>query len=250
MKNKLILLLLLIIISSCLRLTKKNTEWVLLFDGESTEGWRGYNAKVLPPGWIAKDGMLLFDPHLKDEQVYEGGRDIIYGIEEFDNFELLVEWKIPEGGNSGIFYHIKEGYSGPPAVAPEYQLIDDLNYAKLHDLTSYNAQFGSAEPAKLQDWQSTGADYAMYTPDSTQKKLNPAGEWNTSKIVFTPKKVEHWLNGKMVLSFVPWSVDWFKKRNSGKWKNAPDYGKFKTGFIGFQDHGSPLWFRNIKIKKL
>ena len=106
------------------------------------------------------------------------------------------------------------------------------------------------EPSDLQDWQKTAADYAMHTPDPAKKTLNPAGEWNSTKIVFTTEKVEHWLNGKMVLSFVPWSEDWNIKRNSGKWDGSPDYAKFKTGFIGFQDHGSDLWFRNIKIKKL
>lgn len=225
-------------------------DWITLFDGQTTEGWRGYNSKDMPPGWTAKDGMLMFDTELELEQDYEGGRDIIYGTEEFDNFELYVEWKIPEGGNSGIFYHIKEGYGGPPEVSPEYQLIDDANYATIHDLKSYNEQFGAAEPEKLQDWQSTAADYAMHTPDPAKKKLNPAGEWNSSKIVYTPERVEHWLNDQMVLSFVPGSADWNEKRNSGKWKDAPDYAKYKKGYIGFQDHGSSLWFRNIKIKKL
>ena len=164
--------------------------------------------------------------------------------------ELYVEWKIRKGGNSGIFYHIKEGYEGPHMIAPEYQLIDDQNYATIHDLKAYNESFGALEPEKLQDWQSTAADYAMHTPDTAEKVLNPAGQWNSTKIVFSTEKVEHWLNGKKVLSFVPWSEDWYKKRDSGKWKNAPDYGKFKTGYIGFQDHGSDLWFRNIKIKKL
>ena len=70
------------------------------------------------------------------------------------------------------------------------------------------------------------------------------------EIIFTDNLVEHWLNGKKVLSFVPWSDDWYKKKNSGKWDNMPDYGKFKSGYIGFQDHGSDLWFKNVKIKKL
>ena len=226
------------------------SEWIYLFDGETTDGWRGYNSEIMPPGWTAKDGMLMFDTELELEQNYKGGRDIIYGKEEFENFELYLEWKIPVGGNSGIFYHIKEGYGGPPEISPEYQLIDDLNYAQIHDLKSYNEQFGSMEPEKLQDWQKTAADYAMHIADETKKILNPPGEWNSSKIVFTPDKAEHWLNGKVVVSFVPWSKDWYIKRNSGKWNNAPDYGKFRNGYIGFQDHGSSLWFRNIKIRKL
>ena len=231
----------------------KNTsekEWTYLFDGKNLDGWRGYGLDSLPPGWTIKDSVLTFDTQLGLEQNYKGGKDIIYGAKEYDNFELYLEWKIPEGGNSGIFYHVKEGYSGPPVVSPEYQLIDDENYANIHNLKNYNAQFGVENPEELQDWQSTGADYAMHTPDKSQKQLNPAGEWNSAKIVFTPEKVEHWLNGKKILEFVPWSEDWKQKKQSGKWDNAPDYGKFKTGYIGLQDHSSPIWFRNIKIRSL
>ena len=225
-------------------------DWIYLFDGKTTEGWRAYNGEELPPGWVAKDGELTFDTELGLEQDYKGGKDIIYGVEEFENFEFYVEWKLPKGGNSGIFYHLKEGYNGPPDVAPEYQLIDDENYASIHDLTAYNTSLGYENPSELQPLQQTAADYAMYEADTTAKKLNPVGEWNSTKILFTPEKVEYWLNGKMVLSFVPWSEDWKQRKNAGKWKNSPNYGKFKSGYIGFQDHSSPIWFRNIKIKKL
>ncbi|MGA0374252.1 MAG: 3-keto-disaccharide hydrolase [Flavobacteriaceae bacterium] len=251
--RKIILSIAILSIWSCAESSKnKSSEWINLFDGSSLEGWRAYNGDQMPPGWKIVDGILTFTTAqiLEQDYDYKGSRDIIYGAEEFDNFELYVEWKIPPGGNSGIFYHVKEGYQGPSLVSPEYQLIDDENYAKIHDLTSYNTQFGVLNPSDLQDWQKTAADYAMYVPDTTQKVLYPPGQWNSSRIVFTPNNVEHWLNGKKVLSFVPWSEDWYKKRNSGKWNNAPDYGKYKTGYIGFQDHGSNLSFRNIKIKKL
>jgi hypothetical protein len=193
----------------------------------------------MPPGWKIVDSILTFTTAqiFEEDYDYTGSRDIIYGAEEFDNFELYVEWNIPKGGNSGIFYHLKEGYSGPPVVAPEYQLLDDENYAQIHNW-------------ELKDWQLTAADYAMHVADKTKKILYPPGQWNSSRIIFTPENVEHWLNGKKVLSFVPWSEDWEKRRNSGKWNDAPDYGKYKTGYIGFQDHGSNLSFRNIKIKKL
>ncbi|MDZ7605945.1 MAG: DUF1080 domain-containing protein [Cyclobacteriaceae bacterium] len=90
----------------------------------------------------------------------------------------------------------------------------------------------------------------MYAADDSQKQLNPVGEWNTTEIIFTPEKVEYWLNGKKVVSFVPWSDDWNARKKAGKWKDSPDYGRFKSGYIGLQDHASPIWFRNIKIKKL
>ena len=89
----------------------------------------------------------------------------------------------------------------------------------------------------------------MHPPDPG-KTLHPVGEWNSSKIVFTPKRVEHWLNGEMILSFVPWDEAWEEKKNSDKWKNSPAYGTFKKGYIALQDHASPIWFRNIKIRKL
>lgn len=224
-------------------------DWIVLFDGTSTEGWRGYNAETMPPGWVIEDKVLTFkDDGPATEVEYEGGKDIIYAAEQFDNFELQIEWKIPPGGNSGIFYHVKEGYSGPYEVAPEYQMIDDENYTKFHDICDYNKGLGY--DCNLQDWQSTGADYAMYPAPMNARNLKPAGEWNSTRIIFTKEKAEYWLNGKMVVDFVPWSEDWEAKKNSGKWSHAPDYGKFKTGYIGLQDHDSPLWFRNIKIKRL
>lgn len=263
MKKQISILLLLFVCISCKTENKKENidkvskkevkadDWIVLFDGTSTEGWRAYNGETLPPGWVAKDGALTFDTELGLEQDYKGGKDIIYGAEEFDNFEFYVEWKLPEGGNSGIFYHLKEGYNSPPEVSPEYQLIDDENYARIHDLTAYNTSLGYTEkPEELKPLQQTASDYAMHPANPEDKILHPVGEWNSSKIVFTPEKVEHWLNGKMVLSFIPWSEDWYEKKNSDKWKNSEDYGKFKTGYIGFQDHSSPIWFRNIKIKKL
>ncbi|WP_281542863.1 3-keto-disaccharide hydrolase [Maribacter aestuarii] len=262
MKHFKIILSLLVLFSACKedkKLEQSKTsaisenidEWIVLFDGESTDGWRAYNGETLPPGWVAKNGELTFDTELGLEQDYKGGKDIIYGAQEFDNFELHVEWKIPEGGNSGIFYHLKEGYDSPPEVSPEYQIIDDENYAKIHDLTAYNLSLGYTEkPEELKPLQRTASDYAMHPADTINKILYPTGEWNSTKIIFTPEKVEHWLNGKMVVSFVPWTDEWYEKKNSDKWKNSPDYGKYKSGYIGFQDHSSPIWFRNIKIKKL
>lgn len=248
MKNHIIIFLLVFSVFACTTENQSKTDspskiedpteqWIYLFDGKNMDGWRSYNGQSMPPQWVVKDGILTFDTALKKEENFEGGKDIIYAAEEFDNFELYLEWKIPEGGNSGIFYHTKEGYSSPYEVSPEYQLLDDLKWEEINNAT-------------LEEWQKTGADYAMYTPDIKQKIVKPAGEWNTSKIIFTPELAEHWLNGKKILSFVPWSKDWQDRKAKGKWKDFPDYAKFKTGYIGLQDHDSPLWFKNIKIKKL
>tara|TARA_X000001036_G_scaffold419585_1_gene439558 strand:- start:198 stop:953 length:756 start_codon:yes stop_codon:yes gene_type:complete len=251
MKTYLYLLASLFLLISCNN-NQNNKDWIYLFDGETTDGWRGYNSDELPPGWMAKDGMLMFEREgLQLEQDYDGGKDIIYAKDMYSEFEFYVEWKIPPGGNSGIFYHVQEGYDFPGDSSPEYQLIDDVNYTKFHDVTEYNNLFDVSEPEKLQDWQKTGANYAMHTvPEDVDKVLFPAGEWNSTTIVFTNEKVEHWLNGVKLLSFVPWSDEWNELKNTGKWKKSPDYGKSKTGYISFQDHGSSLWFRNIKIKKL
>lgn len=224
-------------VSKKVEATTAADDWVFLFDGTSTEGWRAYNGNSLPPQWVIKDGALTFDTDQKLESEHEGGNDIIYAAEQFENFELYWEWKIPEGGNSGLLYHIQEGDWSPPEVSPEYQMLDDLKWEVINNAT-------------LEDWQKTGADYAMYAPDKGQKIVKPAGEWNSSRIKFTPEEVEHWLNGKKIVSFVPWTADWERRKAEGKWKDFPKYGTFKKGYIGFQDHDSPLWLKNIKIRKL
>ena len=238
MKNQLIIVLLCVLWINCpgqaketsANTTEEEIEWITLFDGSSLEGWRGFNQDSLPSNWVIEDGTL--------KSLGTGGDiggDIVYAAREFDEFELCLEWKISPGGNSGIFYHVVEGaqYQAPYENAPEYQLIDDLEF-----------------PQPLEEWQKLAADYAMYPADTTVKEVKPAGEWNTSRIVFSLEKTAYYLNGKKVVEFVPWSEDWYTRRNSGKWDAYPDYGKTKTGLIGLQDHGSPIWFRNIRIRKL
>lgn len=208
---------------------EKDAGWRLLFDGQTTEGWRGFNESVIPTAWVVEEGTL--------KSLGAGGDlggDIVYD-EAFGEFELSVEWKISEGGNSGIFYHVVEGdqYKAAYETAPEYQVVDDLGF-----------------PEKLEEWQSLGADYAMYSADPATKKVKPAGEWNTSRIIFMNDHVEYWLNGQKTVEFTPWSDDWLERRNSGKWEDMPDYGKAKEGLIGLQDHGSFIWYKNIKIRKI
>ena len=216
---------------------KKESKWIDLFDGKSTDGGRAYNGEEIPTKWAAVDGELTFDTDLKLEDEWKGGGDIIYYLEEFEYFELYLEWKLPKGGNSGVFYNVQEGFQAPYAISPEYQLIDDLGWEEINN-------------AKLEEWQKAGSNYAMHEADLSKKQLNPAGEWNSSKILYTEKKVQHWLNGELLLEFEPYSKEWYLKRDSGKWDDYPDYGKFRKGYIALQDHDSPIWFRNIKIRKL
>jgi len=217
--------------------TNNNQDWIYLFDGKSTDGWRAYNGETITEKWAVIDGNLTFNTELKLEEDWKGGGDIIYYKEQFESFELYLEWKLPKGGNSGVFYNVQEGYEAPYAVSPEYQLLDDSGWEELNNAT-------------LESWQKAGADYAMYEPDLSKKKLNPAGQWNNSRIVYTPEKAQYFLNGELLLEFVPFSEDWYERRNSGKWDNFPDYGKYKKGYIALQDHDTPIWFKNIKIKKL
>ncbi len=208
---------------------EKDQGWQLLFDGLSTEGWRGYGQEDFPEGWTVEEGWL--------KALGKGGDiggDLVYGAEEFGEFELYLEWKIADGGNSGVFYHIvdEDKHDAPYFTAPEYQVIDQIGF-----------------PEKLEAWQSIGGDYGMYTPDF-EGVVKSAGEWNSTRIVFTEDKVAYYLNGKQTLAFDPWSEEWEKRKAEGKWKDYPEYGKAKSGYIGLQDHGSETWFRNIKIRKL
>lgn len=208
---------------------EKAEGWKLLFDGKTLDGWRDYNGDSLTAPWVVEDGCIRAKGSGSDASGYIV-TDTIY-----ENFELAWDWKIAEGGNSGMLYHVVENpkFKVPYVTGPEYQLIDDLGF-----------------PEPLEDWQKTAADYAMHVPDPSKTIIKPAGEWNTSKIVFDNGHVEHWLNGEKVLEFEAWTDDWFEKKNSGKWKDAPEYGLARKGVICLQDHGSAAWFRNIKIKEL
>ena len=213
------------------RLTEKEKAdgWQLLFDGKTTNGWHKFNGEGIKGGWIVENGELV--------ALGEGG-DIggdIVTDKEFTNFDFKIEWKISHGGNSGIFYHGKEGKEYPAIyyTAPEYQLIDDVGF-----------------PQNLKEWQSTGANYAMHNADKSKKKLKMVGEWNSSRIVVKDSLVKYYLNGEKIVQFKCWSDDWNKRKAEGKWKHYLQYGTMKTGKMGLQDHGSKIWFRNIKIRVL
>lgn len=203
--------------------------WTLLFDGNTLGGWRDFNGDSLTGPWMAENGTIKAEGHGSDANGY-----IVTG-RQYDNFILSWDWKISKGGNSGVLYHVLEGkkFEVPYVTGPEYQLIDNENF-----------------PDPLEEWQKCGADYAMYLPDTSKLKINPAGEWNTSKIVFDNGHVEYWMNGEKTIEFEAWTPDWFNRKNSGKWSHAPEYGLSQTGLICLQDHGYPAWFRNIKIKEL
>lgn len=210
-----------------LTVEEKSRGWKLLFDGFSIRGWRSFQHKQ-SDSWSVKEGVL----HCVSKQA---GLNIMRADlitdQQYENFELSADWKISPGGNSGILYMVSEKYSGAHLSGPEYQLIDDIGF-----------------PQKLEDWQKTGANYAMNSaPEATPK---PVGEWNTTRIVVNKGQVEHWLNGKRIVVYKLGSDTWKQEKASGKWKDAPGYGLSGKGHIALQDHGSEAWFRNIKIKEL
>ncbi len=230
-RNTLLVILLLVTACKEKKETSSNTgesdasSWISLMDAEA---WRGYNKEQLPDNWAVKDGLITCYGKAGDT-----GGDIITK-EQFDNFELRLEWKISKAGNSGIFYHVVEApqYHSPYQTGPEYQLLDDVGF-----------------PDPLEDWQKTGANYAMHNA-SADKKLRAVGEWNSSSIRFQDGKVVHWLNGDKILEFDKFSDDWQVRRDGGKWDDYPDYGKSNSGHIGLQDHGAGVWFRNVRVRKL
>jgi hypothetical protein len=197
-------------------------DWIRLFDG-TTAGWRGYRQPALPAGWKVVDGALT--------RVAKAG-DIV-STREFENFELVAEWKIAKGANSGIFYRVVENDGDPEMwmAAPEYQIIDDRGY-----------------PEPLKPTQKTAANYDMHPPRLDATK--PAGEWNTTRILVNGSHVEHWLNGSLIVSYELWSDEWNRLLAQSKFKDHPRYARARRGSIGIQDHGDWIAFREIRLREL
>lgn len=216
---------------------EKEEGWVLLFDGKSTKGWRGYDKDSFPAkGWVIEDGSLKVLGTGSGEA--GGGGDIIYD-EEFKDFELSLEWKISEGGNSGIFYLAQE-ISGEPIYtsAPEMQILD-------------NDRHPDAKLGKDGDRQA-GSLYDLIPAKPQNAK--PVGEWNEVSIIVYRGTVVHNQNGENVAEYHLWTDDWKEIVGNSKFKDWGNFlnagGNDKKGYIGLQDHGDDVWFRNIKIKKM
>jgi hypothetical protein len=205
---------------------EKKEGWQLLFDGKTRGKWRTY--KNLPDdSWEILSGLL----HCKADGEGVTQRADLVTLEQYGSFELQLDWKVEKGANSGVLYHVLETHPASYETGPEYQLIDDLGYS-----------------GKLEDWQKSGADYAMHPPLKIVSK--PTGEFNHTRILVNGDHIIHWLNGEIVADFHAWTPEWQKLKQNGKWKDYPDYGLAKTGLIALQDHGGGIWFKNIKIKKL
>ncbi len=205
-------------------------EWEVLFDGSNFDHWRGYNKDTMANGWTIEGDAMAFTPG------EEGGNNII-SKEKYTNFILSLEWKISEGGNSGIFYGVHEDtlYSEAYQTGPEIQVLDDDR--------NPDAKMGAGTHV-------AGSLYDMIAP--SQNVVHPAGEWNSCVL-----EVNHQtnsgsvaLNGVKIAKFPVNGVAWDAMVAKSKFKDWEGFGIYPTGHIGLQDHGSKVWYRNIMIKDL
>jgi hypothetical protein len=203
---------------------EKQDGWRLLFDGNTTKGWRGYKQTAMPAkGWRVEGGVLK-------KVGGERGGDIITD-EKFNDFDLTWEWRISPAGNNGLKYLVTE--DRPSAPGQEYQLIDDTKNPD----------------AKVGPRRATGSFYDVLPP-SDDKQIKPVGEWNQSRILIRGNHVEHWLNGKKVLEYELGSDALKAAVAQSKFKNASGFGEKIKGHIMLTDHGDECSFRSIKIRGL
>jgi len=208
--------------------------WMLLFDGESTEGWRGYSRDSFPErGWIIEDGALKVEGAGTGEAGGEGG-DILYD-QKFQNFHLSLEWKVSEGGNSGIFYLAQELEDRPIwHSAPEMQILDNANHPDAMLGEDGNRQAGSL--------------YDLIPADP--QNFRGHGEWNKAEVLVYRGTVVHFQNGEAVVEYHLGTSEWEEMINNSKFAEYSDvFGKFEPGYISLQDHGDDVWFRNIKLRE-
>ena len=199
-----------------------NAEWIVLFDGEKVNGLRGYKQKGLPESWVIVDGALKTIPG--------HGVDLI-SEDVYKNFELELEWKVPKGGNSGIFYFATEEGKHIYESAPEMQVLDNI-----------------AHRDGLRDVTTAGSLYDLIAP--IKNVVKTVGEFNQVRIKVEDNHVEHWLNGIKILEYEYQSEHMKALIAKSKFKTMPLFAKASSGHIGLQgDHGE-IWYRNIRIRKL
>ena len=197
-------------------------EWQVLFDGKDTSAWKVYGKSAeAPVTWAAENGVLAWK---------KGGGNLATK-ELFGDFELELEWKISPGGNSGIMFGVDEKSSRPWHSGPEIQVLDDSKHRDgRNPLTS------------------SGALYALYPPSKPAAK--PVGEWNALRLRVQAGRVESWLNGERVVDAQIGSADWKARVAKSKFAPFPQFAKVSPGRILLQDHGDPVWFRHIRIRRL
>jgi hypothetical protein len=205
--------------------------WMLLFDGKTTDGWRGYNKDAFPEkGWTVNDGTLMVEASDGSEEGLGG--DIITEA-TFSSFDLEFDFLVTPVGNSGVFYLVQEH---PDVVmyqvAPEYQVLDDTAYINMGTMDMHT--------------HLTGDNYDLHA--SSAAASNPIGEWNHGRILVDGDRVEHWLNGHLTVSYELRSPEWEELVAGSKF--GPLYGRATSGHIGLQDHGHEIRYRNLKIREI
>lgn len=201
----------------------------LLFDGKTTDGWRGYKMDHLPPGWKAIDGILTRVEGGAGGKGAGGGDDIVTEG-EYGNFELRLEWRVGKGVNSGILYRVSEDAATSWHEAPEMQVLDNKGWGE--DETRHHA----------------GALYDLYAPPKDVTR--PQGEWNEVRLIADGNHIEHWLNGEKLVECEIGSDDWNARVAQSKFRDKPTYAKAAQGHICLQDHSGNIEYRNIRLREL
>ena len=196
-------------------------KWKSLLGEQVADTWRGYQRESMPDGWQMVNGEL--------SRVKDAG-DIITTA-QFENFELRFEWKVERGGNSGVFFGVSEDGAVAWHSGPEYQLL-------------HNAGHPDGQAAIT----AAGSNYAVHPP--IEDMTNPVGKWNRSRLRVNRGHVEHWMNGMYLLSYDIGDDEWQRRVTDSKFSELPLYGQNRRGHIALQDHGDPVWFRNMKISAL
>lgn len=213
--------------------TKGEGEWIDLIGEESAQGWHTYGRDSIGRAWQVNDGILSLDASEKEEWQARGGGDIVTD-QEFEDFHLQLDWKIAEGGNSGIMFYVQEDtsrYPYPWNTGPEMQILD-------------NAGHPDAKIVKHR----AGDLYDLIT--AAPETVKPAGEWNQAEIISQNGQLTFRLNGEDVVTTTLWDDQWRQMIANSKFKDMEGFGTYKKGKIALQDHGDNVWFRNIRIKRL
>ncbi len=201
--------------------------WQQLFSGDPAQlaaNFKGFQQETVPAGWQVQDGAIAL--------VGMDARDLVTR-EEYGDFELHLEWRISPRGNSGIMFHVSEdpAFSQTYFTGPEMQVLD-------------NALFDG----NVNGLHAAGANYALHA--APRDFTRPVGEWNHARIVVQQGRVQQWLNGELCCDYVLGSTEWRALVDASKFKEMPGYGVQGRGKIALQQHGDPVWYRNIRIRRL